>query len=94
MTTSRVNSLCGSTTSNAVSLKPIEVPESLQKGEKFIKWDEVSRESSGKGRIPDFQRVLVLESAATLSFHICKDLLISKCDSSLNLLLLLVYTNI
>ncbi|XP_076273295.1 phospholipase C at 21C isoform X3 [Rhynchophorus ferrugineus] len=25
---------------NAVSLKPIEVPEALQKGEKFIKWDE------------------------------------------------------
>ncbi|XP_022903409.1 1-phosphatidylinositol 4,5-bisphosphate phosphodiesterase classes I and II [Onthophagus taurus] len=27
---------------NAVSLKPIEVPEALQKGEKFIKWDEDS----------------------------------------------------
>lgn len=27
--------------SNAVSLKPIEVPQALQSGEKFIKWDEV-----------------------------------------------------
>ncbi|GJQ77553.1 putative PLC-beta C terminal [Trypoxylus dichotomus] len=27
---------------NAVSLRPVEVPEPLQKGEKFIKWDEDS----------------------------------------------------
>lgn len=27
---------------NYVSLKPIEVPEALQSGEKFIKWDEVT----------------------------------------------------
>lgn len=27
---------------NFVSLKPIEVPEAIVKGEKFIKWDEVS----------------------------------------------------
>lgn len=27
---------------NFVSLKPIEVPEALITGEKFIKWDEVS----------------------------------------------------
>lgn len=26
---------------NSVSLKPIEVPQALQSGEKFIKWDEV-----------------------------------------------------
>lgn len=31
----------GAKSSNAVSLKPIEVPQSLQSGEKFIKWDEV-----------------------------------------------------
>lgn len=29
---------------NFVSLKPIEVPQQLQAGEKFIKWDEVSPE--------------------------------------------------
>lgn len=27
---------------NFVSLKPVEVPQALQSGEKFIKWDEVS----------------------------------------------------
>nr|CAH7735028.1 unnamed protein product [Callosobruchus chinensis] len=27
---------------NAVSLKPLQVPEALQNGEKFIKWDEDS----------------------------------------------------
>lgn len=35
----RSSSATGST--NSVSLKPIEVPEALQNGEKFIKWDEV-----------------------------------------------------
>lgn len=31
----------GGPIANAVSLKPIEVPQALQNGEKFIKWDEV-----------------------------------------------------
>lgn len=33
----------GGKSTNAVSLKPIEVPQGLQSGEKFIKWDEVRR---------------------------------------------------
>ncbi|KAF2880994.1 hypothetical protein ILUMI_25210 [Ignelater luminosus] len=32
----------GGPIANAVSLKPIEVPQALQNGEKFIKWDEDS----------------------------------------------------
>lgn len=32
----------GGRSTNAISLKPIEVPQALQAGEKFIKWDEVS----------------------------------------------------
>lgn len=31
----------GGKSTNAVSLKAIEVPQALQSGEKFIKWDEV-----------------------------------------------------
>lgn len=31
----------GGKSTNAVSLKSIEVPQALQNGEKFIKWDEV-----------------------------------------------------
>lgn len=31
----------GTAVSNAVTLKPVEVPQALQDGEKFIKWDEV-----------------------------------------------------
>ncbi|XP_072396815.1 1-phosphatidylinositol 4,5-bisphosphate phosphodiesterase classes I and II isoform X2 [Diabrotica undecimpunctata] len=38
--TGRSNFASGST--NAVALKPIEVPQALQNGEKFIKWDEDS----------------------------------------------------
>lgn len=32
----------GTATVNAVTLRPVEVPQALQDGEKFIKWDEVS----------------------------------------------------
>lgn len=32
----------GPGSTNSVSLNPIEVPQALQSGEKFIKWDEVS----------------------------------------------------
>lgn len=31
----------GTAVANAVTLKPVEVLQSLQDGEKFIKWDEV-----------------------------------------------------
>lgn len=37
----KMSSSGGVKSTNAVSLKPIEVPQALQNGEKFIKWDEV-----------------------------------------------------
>lgn len=33
--------MSASKVTNAVSFKPVEVPEALQEGDKFIKWDEV-----------------------------------------------------
>lgn len=42
MTTGGRTSSAAFPPTNAVSLKPIEVPQALQTGEKFIKWDEVS----------------------------------------------------
>lgn len=37
----KMSSSGGGNSTNAISLKPIEVPQALQNGEKFIKWDEV-----------------------------------------------------
>lgn len=36
------NKSSGTAVNNAVTLKTVDVPQALQDGEKFIKWDEVS----------------------------------------------------
>lgn len=44
------NKNSGAVVSNAVTLKPVEVPQALQDGEKFIKWDEVSEQTFSTSR--------------------------------------------